>query len=463
MIDHEEREQNIIGMLNTVMMRTEDINQVHIYASKLSDTDFKSKAARIAFDHIKRAISSAESFDSFTLKDWVNSDPRCREEMLGGIIFEACHRNVASYVSLGTNIKQQKEYANKVRSLNYLEQLNRQLSECDDIKKIAGQAASFFEGIAGNINSGKNKSVHITEVAGEYINQLQEDIDNPDKAGGLTTGFSGLDNILGTRKMQPGTLMVIGARPGMGKTALMTYTMVTQAQVKKDKSFIAYSLEMPRVSLYERIVKDQTGYSYEETLEGDSTVFAMVTQLTSNLKDTQLYMNDSSNMSIEDIEADAREQAKERDVGGIFVDYLTIMQLPKKDRHDLSIGEITRRLKKLSGELNCCVILLAQLNRSIDDPSRKDKRPVTKDLRDSGSIEQDADYILFPYRDVYYDPQSMAGNYAELILRKNRHGKSGTAYAQFIEGRFKDCDQDLAETRCKASENNKQSQSGGML
>ena len=148
------------------------------------------------------------------------------------------------------------------------------------------------------------------------------------------------------------------------------------------------------------------------------------------LKQTKILVNDNTQVTVQKIKSDARQMAASGKIACIMVDYLTLLDMPEKSRNDLSVAEVTKQLTRLAKELNCVVVLLCQLNR--ENMKRANKRPIKSDLRESGQIEQDAAYILFPYRDLQFNPDSPAGNYAELILDKNRFGATGVAYAQFF-------------------------------
>lgn len=237
---------------------------------------------------------------------------------------------------------------------------------------------------------------------------------------GLATGIDALDEA--TSGLQPGTLIIIAARPSMGKTALALQLAVRTAVRKKRVAI--FEMEMTGIQLSERAVSQLSSVTYshikspknmrEEEWPRITNAFAM-------LENVALIVDESSTQTIDTLEARIRQMHMAEELDLAVVDHLGLIALPGKGRPDQETGEITRRLKALAKDLQIPIICLVQLNRSVE--SRSDKRPLMSDLRESGRIEEDADLVMMIYRDDYYNANSPHKGYAELLLRKNREGE----------------------------------------
>jgi len=255
---------------------------------------------------------------------------------------------------------------------------------------------------------------------------------------GIPTGYNLLDRYTGG--LHGGELVVLGARPGMGKTSLVTGLAVNVA--KRDMATAIFSLEMPRGQLAGRMLCSESGLRLNHVRAGrfDGKNDLQKAQLALHaLRDLGVYIDDAAKGRpyVADIISRSRRLAaalerKGKKLALIVVDYIQIVKLREelqKQRHDLAIGEVSLELKALSKELDCTVVACAQLNRSVE--SRTDKRPGMADLRDSGQIEQDADQILMLYRDEYYNPKTAWPGVVEVLIEKNRHGQTGTVRLRF--------------------------------
>ena len=275
----------------------------------------------------------------------------------------------------------------------------------------------------------------IESVLGKTIDRLEALIKDNREVTGVTTGFSDLDKK--TSGMQPSDLIIVAARPSMGKTTF-AMNLAENAMLAEDKPVLVFSLEMPSEQIMMRMLAslsrvDQTKI---RTAQLDDEDWARISNTMAMLKEKDnIYVDDSSGLTPMDVRSRARKLARER--GGlsmIMVDYLQLMRVPSlSDNRTLEIAEISRSLKALAKELNIPVIALSQLNRSLEQ--RADKRPVNSDLRESGSIEQDADLIMFIYRDEVYHENSEDKGVAEIIIGKQRNGPIGTCRLTF-QGQF---------------------------
>jgi replicative DNA helicase len=248
---------------------------------------------------------------------------------------------------------------------------------------------------------------------------------------GVTTGFTDLDEM--TSGLQPSDLVIVAARPSMGKTAF-AMNLVESVLIKANKPVLVFSMEMPGDSILMRMISslgmiNQTRVRSGKLEEDD---WPRLTSAVSMLKDRPLYIDDTAGLSPTEVRSRARRVAREikEDFGMIMIDYLQLMQIPgSTEGRTAEISEISRSLKALAKELNCPVVALSQLNRSLEQ--RTDKRPMNSDLRESGAIEQDADVIMFIYRDEYYNEDSPDKGLAEIIIGKQRNGPIGKIKLSF--------------------------------
>lgn len=297
----------------------------------------------------------------------------------------------------------------------------RDPAEPDPIARAEQLLTELDEGRVGSA------LVPIEQVAREYVAVLEERHKNPGLVG-LRTGYSNIDNRLGALK--DGDLGVIAARPGMGKTNYVLNIARQVATQFSKKRVLGFSMEMGNSQLFERLVAAQgkvkkgllqTGKVFEHT---DSTN-RMVAAVTAVGK-TNMALCDAATMTVQELCSLVRAERRSQEIGLVFVDYLGLLDCAGDERrHDLMIGQITRSLKKLARDVGCPVLLLAQLSRRVEE--RKDRRPILSDLKDSGSIEADADFVQFLYRDAYYDEDSSSTD-VEVITAKCREGEIGSDY-----------------------------------
>jgi replicative DNA helicase len=280
-------------------------------------------------------------------------------------------------------------------------------------------------------------AVSLAEILGEHFTHLEKIARSDKRLAGIASNLIGLDDILSG--FEPSTLTILAARPAMGKTALALCMMKEFAINMPDKAGLLFSLEMAQMELTTRMVSAHCKINSHKLKTGDLTTkeWATVTQAHSELANLNLYIDDQPSLTMAEIRARARRLHRRKGLSSVFVDYL---QLVKPGRHfdmrDQEVSEVSQGLKNLAKELKVPVIALAQLNRQVE--GRTDKRPVLSDLRDSGTIEQDADVCIFLYRDEYYNPRSDDLGIVELLVRKNRNGPTGDCKLAFVaeHGRF---------------------------
>lgn len=291
--------------------------------------------------------------------------------------------------------------------------------------------------------------VRLGDVLDDYNETLEKRLKNGDESDTLKTGIEELDKITGG--MNSEDLVIIAARPGMGKTELALKIAEGVASRKMPgteslRGVLIFSMEMSNLQIAERSIAGRENMSVSvlrNPANMDDEGWAKVFNAICHLKDLDLWMVDASKLTVEEIRSIAERHKQENPaLSLVMVDYLGLIEKPKADRNDLAIAHISGSLKAMAKDLKTPVISLSQLSRKVED--RPNKRPNNSDLRDSGSIEQDADCIIMLYREAVYDEHSPAAKVAEIIVTKNRFGSLGTVYQRFVNGHFMPCDQDEA-------------------
>ena len=275
-----------------------------------------------------------------------------------------------------------------------------------------------------NVRQGRDVRglVPLSDAIAEAYDRLGK-ISGPDKDKyiGARTGFTLLDSI--TSGLNKSDLIIIAARPGMGKTSF-AMNIATNVARRSDKEVVTFNLEMSKEQLATRILSTEALVESHNLrngrISGDDWVKLAVSA--GYLSGLPLFIDDTASMTVQQMKAKLR---RTKNLGLVIIDYLQLMESTShSDNRVVVISEITRQLKVMAKELNVPVILLSQLSRAVE--SRTDKRPMLSDLRESGSIEQDADIVLFLYREAYYNKESQRQNISECIVAKNRHGETGT-------------------------------------
>ncbi len=259
------------------------------------------------------------------------------------------------------------------------------------------------------------------------VDQLQTLVDSGGEYVGQPSGWSDLDRMTGG--FRPGQLVVVAGRPSMGKTSL-ALNIAEHTSVHGDKTALVFSLEMSANELLMRSVASLGNIDLQHVLSArmDPGEWSRFTAATAQIQHAQLLVDETPWVGIHDLRTRARQVLREHGLDLVVVDYLQLMEGPGEHR-TAQITAISRGLKLLAKELNVPVIALSQLNRSLEH--RPNKRPMMADLRESGAIEQDADLIVFLYRDEVYDPDSLAAGSAEIIIAKQRNGPIGTVHLTF--------------------------------
>jgi replicative DNA helicase len=275
----------------------------------------------------------------------------------------------------------------------------------------------------------KNKLVHINDILTQRFEEFAEIHENPDliKDHRLQTGYKNMDDKL--TGLKGGDMVIVAARPSMGKTAL-AMNLAQNIGFNK-KSVAIFSLEMSKEQLTDRMIASAMGIDSWKLQKGEleDSEFAKIGEAMEMLSDADIYIDDSAGGNLVDLKSKARRLKMESRLDLIIIDYLQLMSTGTTTNRVQEVSEISRGIKSLARELDVPIIALSQLSRAVE--SRPDKRPVLSDLRESGSIEQDADIVMMIYREDYYDEFSERKGVTDIFIRKNRNGPIGSVQLMF--------------------------------
>ncbi|MCH2158767.1 MAG: replicative DNA helicase [Oleiphilaceae bacterium] len=424
-----EAEQSILGGLLL------DNSKWDAIGSKVIEDDFYRQDHRLLFRVMSRLATAGNPVDLITVSEEL--------QRIGELDNAGGMQYLTELVEKTPSASNVHSYANIVHERAVLRRLIRVSGEISDSAfNPSGKSSSelldeaerkvfkIAEGTAGE----EAGPVSINPILTKTLERIEELFDAEEGITGVTTGFTDLDEM--TSGLQPSDLIIVAARPSMGKTAF-AMNLVENALIKAELPVLVFSMEMPADSILMRVLSslgqiNQTRIRSGKLEEDDWPRLSSAAKI---LKDRPLYIDDSAGLSPTEVRSRARRVAREvGQIGLIMVDYLQLMQVPgMNEGRTAEISEISRSLKALAKELNCPLVALSQLNRGLE--SRTDKRPMNSDLRESGAIEQDADVIMFIYRDEYYNEDSPDKGLAEIIIGKQRNGPIGKIRLQF-QGEF---------------------------
>ena len=420
-------EQSVLG---AVLLKPETLTDlVEIIRPEM----FYTRQNAQIYSEMLRLFTADQTIDFVTLLDAVISD---------GVFPSADEAKVylTGLAETVPSISNVKAYAQIVQEKYLVRQL---MGVAKDILQDAGDepdADLLLENAEQRIyeiRSGRDSSA-LTPLSSSMVETLTnlQKISGPDadKYKGIPTGFRLLDTVL--TGLGRGDLIILAARPGMGKTSF-ALNIATRVAMQQKVPVAIFSLEMTKEQLTNRILSAEAGIDSQAFRTGalraeDWEYLALATE---KLHDAPIYMDDTSGITITEMKAKIRrvnQDPTRPNVGLIVIDYLQLMHVGGRhmDNRVQEVAEISRSLKIMAKELNVPVVCLSQLSRASEQ--RSDKRPMLSDLRESGAIEQDADIVMFIYRDDYYDEESENKNIAEIIIAKNRHGATGTVELQWV-------------------------------
>jgi replicative DNA helicase len=308
--------------------------------------------------------------------------------------------------------------------------------DTDDVGETVDRAEQILFGVSQRRIS--RDMMPIRDVVSEYYDRIDYLYQHKGETIGVPTGFRQLDKVLGG--LQKSDLLIIAARPGMGKTSLML-SIAQNAARKYNQRVALFSLEMSAEQLVQRLISSETGIDSQRLRVGNlrEDEWPTFIQATGALSETMIFIDDTPSISAMQVRTKARRLYAEYGLDLLIIDYLQLMQSDRRTENRVQeISFLSRALKGLARELNIPVLVASQLSRAVEQ--RTDKRPMLSDLRESGSIEQDADIVMFIYRDDYYTPETEQPNIAEVIISKHRNGPTGMVplffrkeLAQFLE------------------------------
>ncbi|WP_165847229.1 replicative DNA helicase [Lacticaseibacillus paracasei] len=406
--------------------------------------DFYKKAHRLLFQAMTDLQDNGTAIDTVTVSDYLDNHNNLDD--IGGVGYITdlvAATPIASNVVYYAKIVQQKSTLRKLISTAQ-NIASRSYTEQDDVEGLVEDAERQIMDVSENRNQAGFKQ--IKDVLNQAMAQIDQLYQNDQAITGLPTGFRDVDKI--TTGLHEDEMIILAARPAVGKTAF-ALNIAQNVGTKTDKSVAIFSLEMGAEQLVNRMLCSEgsidanhlrTGQLNEE--EWQNLIIAM-----GSLSKAKIYMDDTPGIRMAEIRAKCRRLAREQgDLGLIIIDYLQLIEGSGQENRQQEVSAVSRQLKKLAKELHVPVIALSQLSRGVEQ--RQDKRPVLSDIRESGSIEQDADIVAFLYRDDYYrdaegdeDDDDQGGNddgddnvgEVEVIIEKNRSGPRGTVKLLFVK------------------------------
>ncbi len=419
-----EAEQSVLGGL---LLSAGAWDQI---ADIVTAADFYREDHRLIFRAISEVHESGHPCDAVTISEWFESNGKSSQVDGGKYISQLANNtpsaaNVAAYA----DIVHEKSV---LRSLiDAGEQITSSAFASDGRKSqtLLEEAERLVFAIADKGSRRGTGFVSVQETLKEAMAKIEELNAFEGDITGIPTGYQEFDRL--TAGLQPSDLIIIAGRPAMGKTAF-AMNLVENAAIKHGKSVAVFSMEMASLQLVMRLFSSlgQIEQGRIRTGSLDDMDWPKLTSAMSLLHKSKIFIDDTPALSPAELRARARRLKREHDVDLIIVDYLQLMSVPDtRENRATEIAEISRSLKAIAKELNVPVVALSQLNRALEQ--RPNKRPVMADLRESGSIEQDADLIVFIYRDEVYNPETAEKGKAEIIIGKHRNGATGKIHLAF--------------------------------
>lgn len=389
--------------------------------------DFYYDSHKAIFEGILRLYNKNEPADMITLSDFLKKNGQL--EAVGGYTYlgrltsgTGAISNTEAYCHI---IKEKSTLRSLIRAGGEI--VNDAYQDDDDVGAIIEKAEkSIFDITQDNQRNGL---VDMSEVMVTTFDIMQKRSENKGGLTGLTTGFIDLDRK--TSGLQKADLVLLAARPSMGKTALMV-NISTNAALKGDASVAMFSLEMSRNQLSQRILSSLCHVDLMKIISGDLTTeeWSKVIETMTYMNEMKISIDDTAGITPLEVKAKCRRLKAEKGLDLIVIDYLQLMEVGgRSESRQQEISSISRQLKGIAKELDVPVIALSQLSRAPE--MRADHRPILSDLRESGAIEQDADIVMFLYRDEYYNPDTEKQGLGELIIAKHRNGPTGTVELLF--------------------------------
>jgi replicative DNA helicase len=420
-----EAEQSVIGGLMLDNRAWDDIADI------INEQDFYRHDHALILRSINALAENEQPYDVVTVSEWLGS--RGELDSIGGLAYLSI---LANDTPTAVNIK---AYANIVREYSILRSLIQVGNEISasahnadgkTSKELVDEAERKVFLIAEQGAGNRQGFEAINELLGRAVKRVEEMYRSDTALTGIATGFNNFDNK--TSGLQKSDLIIIAGRPSMGKTSF-AMNLAENAALHNENSVAVFSMEMPGEQLALRMMSSLGRIDSHSLRTGklDDHDWPRLISSVNMLSKAKLFIDDSAALTPTELRARTRRLKREHGLDLVIVDYIQLMQVGgSTENRATEISEISRSLKALAKELQVPIIALSQLNRSVEQ--RPDKRPIMSDLRESGSIEQDADVILFIYRDEVYNPESAEKGTAEIIIRKQRNGPIGTVRLSFL-------------------------------
>ena len=410
-----ESEQSILG---SIILDKEAIITV---AETIQPMDFYKEAHKIIYESMLKLNSNNEPIDLITLIEELRKEGHL--DSIGGISYLT---SLSTIVPTTSNVKY---YANIVKEKSVMRQLIKASNEIinlgydasTDVQEILDKAEKNIFDISQEKSGDDIQPINV--VLQDTFEMIEKLCTDKSEVTGITTGFADLNKKI--NGLQRTDLILLAARPAMGKTAF-SLNLVQNAALKGDASVAVFSLEMSKEQLVQRMLSAQSNVELSKIKTGNlgESDWPRIIDGMAVLSEANIFIDDTPGIKISEIRSKCRRLKIEKGLDLILIDYLQLMEGEgKNENRQQEIAKISRSLKILAKELDCPVVALSQLSRSPE--LRKDHRPILSDLRESGSIEQDADIVMFLYRDEYYHDDSEKKNIGEVIIAKNRHGETG--------------------------------------
>lgn len=423
-----EAEQSLLGGL---LIDNEALDKV---ADVVSVSDFYRQDHQIIYQHIHQLIERSQPADIVTVGESLESNAELNT--VGGLEYLGL---LAENTPTAANIRGYAQIVRERSIMRNLVQVGTEIVDSAlspqgrDAQQLLDESESKIFQIA---EAGKNNRIGFTDIK-ELLPQVADRIDqlfqrdNPSDVTGVPTGYKDLDMM--TSGLQPGDLVIIAGRPSMGKTSL-ALNIAEYVAIDTGLPAAIFSMEMSSTQLVSRLIGSVGKLNQHKMRTGqlDDNDWEKLSYALGQLNEAPIFIDEGSALNPYEVRARARRLHKQcGKLGLVVIDYLQLMGTSgSTENRATEISEISRSLKSLAKELNVPVVALSQLNRSVEQ--RPDKRPVMSDLRDSGAIEQDADVIMFIYRDEVYNPESPDKGVAEIILAKQRNGPVGRVKLTFL-------------------------------
>jgi replicative DNA helicase len=404
--------------LGSMMLEKEAINNV---VEILKPEDFYREAHRVIFEVVTHLSNKGEPVDIITVSEELKQ--RGMLEKVGGIAYLT---SLANAVPTAANVE---HYAKIVEEKSILRSI---ITVCTQIVGMGYEAAEEVDSILDEaekqifqITQKRNVKgyVSLRSILIDTFERIEQLYESKGGVTGLPSGFSDFDRM--TAGLQPSDLIILAARPSMGKTTF-ALNIASHAAVEIKIPVIMFSLEMSKEQLAIKLLCSEAGVDNQRIRTGTllDTDWPKLSHALGKLSDSMMFIDDAPGVTVMDIRAKARRIKAEHGLGLIVIDYLQLMQgRAKTENRQQEVSEISRSLKSLARELHVPIIALSQLSRAVEQ--RTDKRPGLADLRESGSLEQDADIVMFLYREDYYNPETDRKGITDLIIAKQRNGPVG--------------------------------------